>query len=343
MKALTLAALFLVPGLVAAADAGPLPGEMILPPGQLSPIPANARVVPGYAGTWRQSAAQETVRARILALEQKQPKPCAEPRIVDTVQAAPDLAETRPARIHHALERWTVSACGASRIYEVWYRFEPKASRVAVAESGSGDFQGELDPPYRRLLELAAERSREDAAGKARWLNLPLPQAWTYAGQAGKPGQIWRTDFLPVGERQDAWTHMITVQGFPRGTGAGQARALLEGMHRAREARCGQPAGEIIADDPGRADSPAGDSLLTLLVCPKVPETNYAELSLAKAIEGPDFVYLVQRTWRLPAASADSLRQDSADVLRTGGHFLSLVRLCDAANRRSDCPAPFPR
>lgn len=337
------AALLLLAATLARAEGGPLPGEQLLGPGQLAPLPADARVVPGYAGTWRRADSQERVRDRIVELEGRRAKPCTDVRVTDTEQAAPDLAETRPTRIHHALERWTVRACGATRSYEVWYRFAPGASRVAVAESGGGRFQGELDPPYRRLLELAAAHPRDADAGAdpRRWLNLPLPEGWHYASQSGGlPGQDWRTDFLPVGPRLPEWTDLISVQGLPRRPATGQARLYLEGLQASRQTRCGaapEPIEALPADDAtGRA------RLRTLLICPQVPGTDYAELALVQALEGPDILYVVQRAWRLPAADADSLRRDSADVLKTGAYFLSLVRLCPPATRMRDCPAPFP-
>ena len=49
------AALLLLAATLARAEGGPLPGEQLLGPGQLAPLPADARVVPGYAGTWRRA------------------------------------------------------------------------------------------------------------------------------------------------------------------------------------------------------------------------------------------------------------------------------------------------
>jgi hypothetical protein len=159
----------------AGSGPGPLPGEIVTRIGQVAAIPADERLVPGYAGAWRMAAAQRQVLDSIKAHEARAARPCQDVRVTDSVQAAPDLLETRPRPVHHALEHWTVQACGAARQYEVWYRFEKDNSRVLVADSAGADFQAELDPPYRRLRELAAARRQELAAGGVRWLNLPLP------------------------------------------------------------------------------------------------------------------------------------------------------------------------
>jgi hypothetical protein len=337
MRALGFA--LLLAGQALAADRGPLPGEIVTRIGQVAAIPADQRKVPGFAGSWRHAAAQDKVLERIVALESRV-KPCTDVRVVDTVQAAPDLIETRPQRIHHALERWTVNACGATRQYDAWYSFEKSASRLMVAESGTGDFQATLDPPYRRLLELAAARSAEEAGGNVRWLNLPLPaDSMPVANASSAAG--WSADFVPVGDSPREWTQLVSVQGLPRLKSAGQARALLEGMQQARGRRCGVAPGAVDAV-PGE-EATSGTSVQTYLVCPQVPDTNYAEIAVVKAIEGPDYLYVIQRAWRLPAADAARIQFDSRQPKAAAEAFLAQVRLCNPASDRPACPSPFPR
>ena len=60
-----------------------------------------------------------------------------------------------------------------------------------VADSDATEFQAVLDPPYRRLRELAAARQAEEADGGVRWLNLPLPGYQT--AMDGWWGPDWRT------------------------------------------------------------------------------------------------------------------------------------------------------
>ncbi len=329
----------LAAGPALAADGGPLLGEIVTRIGQVAAIPADQRQVPGFAGAWRRSAAQDKVLERIVALENRV-KPCSDVRVLDTVQAAPDLIETRPQRIHHALERWTVKACGATRQYDAWYSFEKATSRLVVAESGTGDFQAALDPPYRRLLELAAVRRAEEAGGSVRWLNLPLPADSMPAANVSSAAG-WSADFVPAGDSPREWTQLVSVQGVPRLKSAGQARAMLEGMQQARGRRCGVAPGAVDAV-PGE-DATSGTSVQTYLVCPQVPDTNYAEMAVVKAIEGPDYLYVIQRAWRLPAADAARIQFDSRQPKAAAEAFLAQVRLCNPAGDKSACPSPFPR
>ncbi|RTL41119.1 MAG: hypothetical protein EKK49_02300 [Rhodocyclaceae bacterium] len=81
----------------------------------------------------------------------------------------------------------------------------------------------------------------------------------------------------------------------------------------------------------------------TYLVCPQVPDTNYAEMAVVKAIEGPDYVYVVQRAWRLPAGDAERLKADSENPRAAAEAFLAQVHLCNPAGDRQRCPAPYPR
>ena len=119
MKPLFAVVLALSTVMVRAAEPGPLPGEIVTRIGQVAAIPADERVVPGHAGAWRMAAAQRQVLDSIKAHEARAAKPCQDVRVTDSVQAAPDLLETRPRAVHHALEHWTVQACGAARQYEV--------------------------------------------------------------------------------------------------------------------------------------------------------------------------------------------------------------------------------
>ena len=334
-----LAALLLASAPALADEVGPLPGEVVTRIGQVAALPADARKVPGYAGAWRRAAAQQQVIERIQALEARGDKPCRAIEVTDTVQAAPDLIETRPQRVHHALERWTVQACGTTRVYDVWYRFESGASRLVVADSGANEFQAVLDPPYRRLRELAATRQAEEAGGGVRWLNLPLPaDSMPVANHSGKGG--WSADFVPLGDAPREWTQLIGVQGLPRSPQPGQAVRVLEGMQEVRARRCGVPAGAAVALLPEASASAAAQ---TFLVCPQVPGTNYAELAVVKAIEGPDYLYVVQRAWRLPAAKADAVVTDSRGPRAAAEAFLAQVHLCNPAVDRSACPAAYPR
>ena len=337
MKGLVLLGLAFA-GLLPVAAAGPLSGEVVTQIGQVAAIPADQRKVPGYAGAWRQASAQQKVIERIEELEGRRSKACRNLIVIDTVQAAPDLIETRPRRVHHALERWSVQACGAVRHYDVWYSFEASSSQLKVSESSATDFQAELDPPLRRLQELAAARSKEEAAGQVRWLNLPLPpDSVPAANSAGARG--WSVDFVPLGDSAQEWTQLIGVQGLPRVRSPGQARALLEGMQQARQTRCGVPAGPVES----LSRDGDGETVQTYLVCPQVPDTNYAELAVVKAIEGPDYLYLVQRAWRLPAGDAERLQADSAAPRAAAEAFLAQVHLCNPAGDRQPCPAPYPR
>jgi hypothetical protein len=108
--------------MVRAAEPGPLPGEIVTRIGQVAAIPADERKVPGHAGAWRMAAAQRQV---LDAIRPRRPAPQALPgrHVTDTVQAAPDLIETRPQRAPRpravdraGLRRYTSTTCGiASR------------------------------------------------------------------------------------------------------------------------------------------------------------------------------------------------------------------------------------
>jgi hypothetical protein len=288
---------------------GPLPGEIVTRIGQVAAIPADQRKVPGFAGAWRTAAAQDKVLERIQALEARR-RPCASP-----IPCRPRRISSKPARAGPP-RPGALDGAGLRRPrqYDVWYRFERGASRLVVADSDAADFQAELDPPYRRLRELAAARRTEEAAGGVRWLNLPCrPTPCRWPTNAGKGG--WSADFVPLGDDIREWTQLVSCRAC-RAARARAGPALLEGMQAARATRCGVPPARSSLR---RGDGQSGETLQTLLVCPQVPDTNFAELAVVKAIEGPDWLYVVQRAWRLPAGDADTLRADSRGPGRRRG------------------------
>ena len=64
---------------------------------------------------------------------------------------------------------------------------------------------------------------------------------------------------------------------------------------------------------------------------------------MVKAIEGPDWLYVVQRAWRLPAGEIDAVLAAAQEPRLAAEAFLDAVRLCDPARDRQACPSPFPR
>jgi hypothetical protein len=309
---------------------GRLPGEIVTRIGQVAALPADARKVPGHAGAWRRAEAQQRVIDRIEALEARGDKPC---RAVRWRYRAgrPDLIETRPQRVHHALERWTVQACGATRVYDVWYRFERGASRLVVADSDATEFQAVLDPPYRRLRELAAARQAEEAGGGVRWLNLPLPgDSVPVANHSGKGG--WSADFVPLGDDPREWTQLIGVQGLPRSKQPGQALRLLEYAGRPRP-----PLRR--ARRPRRNPAARGQRQRRGPDLPRLPPGAGHQLRRAGRGEGhrgPDQLYVVQRAWRLPAGKADALVADSRGP---GQRRRPFWPRCACATRQTAAPA----
>ncbi|MDD3329347.1 MAG: hypothetical protein PHW25_19895 [Zoogloea sp.] len=318
-----------------------LPGEVVARIGQVAVVPADARRVPGQAGAWRPARSQSQVLERIQALEGRRTPPCTDVQVVETRQAAPDLFEGSPRVTHHVLDRWTVRACGTVRQYDAWYRFEKGSSSLVVIDNAGADFQAQLDAPYRRLRALATERAAADKTGLTPWINLPVPAGFVPALNESGP-QGWRVEFVPRGQTEDEWLELISVQGLPRRAAPGQALTLLEGMQETRASRCGIPAGPVELRLPGHS-VPQGQVVQTYLICPRVLDTNYAELSLVKAIEGPDWLYVVQRTWRLPASSAERVQADSHKARAQAEAFLAEVRLCHPVTDAGTCPAAFPR
>jgi hypothetical protein len=111
---------------------------------------------------------------------------------------------------------------------------------------------------------------------------------------------------------------------------------LLNGARELRQELCGSDQESVILD--------RGATVLAgtvLLVCERVPKTDYAEVTLAKAIAGRSYLYYVHLGWRTSPGDRGTVLKAMDEKIVQGRKFLDSVRLCDSARELNGCESPF--
>jgi hypothetical protein len=134
-------------------------------------------------------------------------------------------------------------------------------------------------------------------------LLVTVPEGWVEATSTER-GKMLLSEYVPKGQTVDNWQQMITVQVF-RGMKQVNPKTFVDKMSSGARNQVEEGAFDAqpmeIAGDPGYA------SYCVVWVSGKVKATGKGEVTLIRAIQGKDSMYVVQRAWR--QASFDSPEQ----------------------------------
>jgi hypothetical protein len=162
-------------------------------------------------------------------------------------------------------------------------------------------------------------------------LHIDLPPGWM-VGSSQRQGTTQLIEYIPKGQTLPEWKEMITVKTF-RGASLAPEEMLSNAIHLTQKACTtsrqikgiksstvnGYPAAEVV------------------LICGENPYTHRAEITLYKAIQGRQALYLLQRAWsRAPFDARITLINSS--LLQEGRAFLGRAFLCDTRDRERPCP-----
>jgi hypothetical protein len=292
------------------------------------------------AGTWTQARTQAQIRDDILGQERGLAPECASPRIANTVIAAPDVVQRAGGKFvtQWSLESWLVDRCGQTVPYYVTRLFGARKGEEAytaepaeVLRNYTGDHVALL-----KLKELAAQREAQRAAGEWEDLNVPFPPGWKVAfWRRDEPSHTVIYEMLPENESLEDWRSMITVQ-LVTGDVRPTPQELLNGARTLRQQLCGSEQAPAVMEE--------GTAVTTgtvLLICERIPKTDVAEVTLAKAIAGRRYVYYVHLGWRTATGDRASVMKALEERIAAGRKQLELVRVCDAVRDPSGCENPF--
>jgi len=125
-------------------------------------------------------------------------------------------------------------------------------------------------------------------------LLVSVPEGWEMV-HGGRTGDITLSEFVPKGQTVDNWRQMITIQINHNMRNAGP-KVFVDKMTDAAKKQVETGAFDAkpleIAGDPGYA------TYSVVWVAGKVKATGKGEITLIRAIQGKDSLYLVQKAWR---------------------------------------------
>ena len=193
--------------LAAIAIAGPGPGAQArdftnLPAeiGAYGPTAsADARVVPGVAGTWFKAVTQTSLRDTIFEHARKQAPGCATPQVVMTYTAMPDVMTAKKTFgivgipvAQRAFQLWDIDVCGAKVTYLALLMWE--GGQVYGGAKPLQDWLTAKDlSKYDQPVKLGIEsRQQARAVGMSVDLNLPMPTEWNWLSCSHRLVEGWR-------------------------------------------------------------------------------------------------------------------------------------------------------
>jgi hypothetical protein len=307
---------------------------------------ADARVVPGVAGTWSKAATQTTLRDIIFKHARKKVPGCATPQVMMTYTAMPDIITTNPSGMavaQRAFQLWDVDVCGSKVTYLAQLMWAD--GQLSGAASPLEDLLAASNlPKYDQPVKFGIE-NRQQARAVGAWLdlNLPMPAAWNLAAMQPSRAEAPATyEFVPVGQKADTWNEMLTLQVFANADRP-SLREMAEGLRQARKVSCGSEQEPAIYGHDGALGPNAPDtdsSALLLLICENIPGTEVAEVTLGKLLAGRDRAYYVHREWRVPKGDSNAVLLSIELKLAEARQFFEQVRLCNPAADPSGCPTP---
>lgn len=155
-------------------------------------------------------------------------------------------------------------------------------------------------------------------------LVVAVPADWDTITN-GRDGDLSMVEMVPKGETGDEWTRMITIQTF-HNLGGTSPKLFVEKLSEAVKKQLDGPMHTKPLDFANDSEYPTAGVLWFL---GKVKSSGKGEITLIRAIQGQDALYVVQKAWRQPAfTSVDQVTLPKEEI-QGGIVFLQQVKVVD--------------
>lgn len=157
-------------------------------------------------------------------------------------------------------------------------------------------------------------------------LLVSVPDGWTQVTATTK-GAMVMSEWVPNGQTADNWQQMITVQ-VCHGLGHVSPKTFVEAMNRDVQSQVEQGTfQQQTLDMPANTKYP---SFGVAWLSGKVKSTGKGEITLIRAIQGKDSLYVIQKAWRqAPFKHVDRL-EVTPEALQKGVEFLKEAKVVDS-------------
>jgi hypothetical protein len=177
---------------------------------------------------------------------------------------------------------------------------------------------------YLVALSANAQNQIQQANAASENLIVAMPQGYKVDFQA-KDDAVWTTEMVPNNESVKKWSEMLTTQVFHQLRGVAPAK-FRDQMIKTWGAGCPAATIALVAENMEHGYPVT----VWVQTCPKVQATGKPEITYAKALQGNDRTYLVQKAFRFKPSD-----QQSAQWL----NYLQDVNVCDSRISPKRCNA----
>lgn len=181
------------------------------------------------------------------------------------------------------------------------------------------------DPATRPSVEEGTER-----------LLAAAPEGWTAVFAANRPG-VRIAEYVPPGDTADTWTEKLSFEAFG-GEPLPDPIGMLVEIARDQQATCNG-----FADHNTFSGFENGyPTSVRLFVCRNNAITKRGQITLVKAIQGRERVYVITRAQRVPPIESDAMLPIAQEDMAQWAQYARAISLCDSASEAHPCPAGGP-
>lgn len=177
-------------------------------------------------------------------------------------------------------------------------------------------------------LALCFPGARAD--GQERF-EVPRPPGWKLSLSLTWP-DLRMLEYLPPGQTLEAWQDRLTVQAFPRLRDVSLERYLDSISQQARRV-CDQ----VQVTGVGAGTLNGYPTAQMALYCTRFVESGRGEITLFRAVQGVEGLYVVQRAWRVAPFSLAAL-PIGPQVIAQWTEYLRSITVCHPAIPAHPCP-----
>jgi hypothetical protein len=178
-----------------------------------------------------------------------------------------------------------------------------------------------------------AESSNASAPEDTERLLAQPPDGWSAIFASKRPG-VRIAEYIPPGESAEEWTEKLSFESFG-GEPLPDPIGLLVEIARDQQATCN-----------GFSDHNTFSGLengyptsVRLFVCRNNPVTQRGQITLIKAIQGSQHVYVITRARRVPPIESDAVLPMAHEDMAEWSSYLQAISLCDTADEAHPCPS----
>lgn len=183
-------------------------------------------------------------------------------------------------------------------------------------------------------IDTAATNFPNDKTLSKERLLAEIPENWNRI-LTNKNSSLRLTEYVPPDSDESSWTEKLSLESFSQ-TSLPDPLELLDGMAITQQKAC-----EKFTDTntfSGYENS--YPTAVRLFNCDKDKLTRMRKISLIKAIQGSENVYVISRSMRLGEQQSNLSEAQILQSIARWSRYLKAISVCELGNEQHPCPTP---